>query len=1111
MPLPQPPAASQASLSAPFSVCPSQEVCSSWELEQLEKLTTHGIKTPDASRFRLPKSKRSGSKGGTDAGLTPASGATVRPTPRFAPSWQSRSHTSNVPTPASQPAARKFRVDGAINTGSRSASVVGRRFHSHAPLLLQNRNHQDPFEGGGDAIEDGSSPIQGPPQTPQTPQRRLDEEDDGSPLVVRESPTATRTKQPAQPLHLPRPGIFSVSAGARRRKQRLELEDEIEDVAPSRSHSGSEGEGAGEGEDNSGESAICAANTTPRSAATSVPPGRPPLAGQKTSAARLLSSIQPLKRRRLFVSPGLITSSPPIAGSDQDDGESGGGGGDVDVDVDVDDGHEARNDGRPSFVPLFKIKTGNKLRHGWDGDDIVDAESSSGSGDDGGRYGNEEIRDIVDYGELFEYADSSDDDGHGHAANKVDNENSDTYEDDAMMDDDHDEDRREDDYDEDMMLDQTPPRIRRARQRQQEKEQEQEQEQQQQQEQKRLHSQRQRLPTFQRARLFMTRKSTDLAGDDADAAEGESLPDGEYTNNGGEHTSDQDLTTPARQQHYYDAVLHQPPPDFFSPQKKRRRKQKRPRHSRHSNDDEMDGLDGLASPSATAAAAITAPEQYVPGGLAASLRDWLLQVKSGGGMHTATSMPTAAGGLGRFVIDETRQMPGMVRLAYSDTPYHEPLRILFCGSDAFSCASLQALYDVMLQQKTDGMAVSPDRPGRIASLDVVVRPAKRSGRGMKQAVDSPVKVLATQLGLPIHERDTFTGWTPPPAASGRGINLVVAVSFGLFVPPRLLRAARFGGLNVHPSLLPDLHGAAPIEHAVLLGRTRTGVTVQTLHETTFDGGRRLLQGPVEGPVEGHDKVNAEHPFGIALPDRVTAADLHERLAPIGAHLLSDVLRRGLYLPERASETPVTYTPPFPPAAAPKLSKADRQVVWRHVPEVSAVSAVNAAQTTSADIDRRARALGALWTHLETRPSSSNAPGGQRKRAILDNMGLVSCPTALREALRTALVADQGGEWPGDGVKALTFVQDAAGQQEQQQHQQQQQQQRVTLPFVVDGTSIVVPVGVDRTDLDNGHACLRIGSIKIEGYGTKPAARAVGAFSRTTAFAKDISWDVALRG
>ncbi len=44
----------------------------------------------------------------------------------------------------------------------------------------------------------------------------------------------------------------------------------------------------------------------------------------------------------------------------------------------------------------------------------------------------------------------------------------------------------------------------------------------------------------------------------------------------------------------------------------------------------------------------------------------------------------------------------------------------------------------------------------------------------------------------------------PPESDGQGpVNLIIAVSFGLFVPPRLLRLAKYGGLNVHPSLLPE--------------------------------------------------------------------------------------------------------------------------------------------------------------------------------------------------------------------------------------------------------------------------------------------------------------------
>lgn len=43
----------------------------------------------------------------------------------------------------------------------------------------------------------------------------------------------------------------------------------------------------------------------------------------------------------------------------------------------------------------------------------------------------------------------------------------------------------------------------------------------------------------------------------------------------------------------------------------------------------------------------------------------------------------------------------------------------------------------------------------------------------------------------------------PPKPQGEPINLIIAVSFGLFIPPRILKGAKYGGLNVHPSLLPE--------------------------------------------------------------------------------------------------------------------------------------------------------------------------------------------------------------------------------------------------------------------------------------------------------------------
>lgn len=140
----------------------------------------------------------------------------------------------------------------------------------------------------------------------------------------------------------------------------------------------------------------------------------------------------------------------------------------------------------------------------------------------------------------------------------------------------------------------------------------------------------------------------------------------------------------------------------------------------------------------------------------------------------------------------------------------------------------------------------------------------------------PIKAAAAEESLVTHTIDTFTGWTPPSR-----VDLIVAVSFGLFVPPRILNLARFGGLNVHPSLLPDLKGPAPIQQAILKGRRHTGVSVQTLHPSQFDGGVVLAQTPAPG---------------ILLSDEVDAEALTKRLGHEGAKMLVDVLKAGTFVP-----------------------------------------------------------------------------------------------------------------------------------------------------------------------------------------------------------------------
>lgn len=226
------------------------------------------------------------------------------------------------------------------------------------------------------------------------------------------------------------------------------------------------------------------------------------------------------------------------------------------------------------------------------------------------------------------------------------------------------------------------------------------------------------------------------------------------------------------------------------------------------------------------------------------------------------------------------------------TSKDERLRILFCGADPFSIASLKAIHTESRTNPT------------IASIDVVTKKDKRTGRGLRFVTAPPIKKVALDLGLPVHQIDTFTGWDPPVNVSDH-IDLIVAVSFGLLIPPRILKLSRYGGINVHPSLLPDLRGAAPIQWTIIQGRKDSGVSIQTLHPSKFDEGLILDQTP---------------PLPIPDPHGTTFELERDRLAPIGAEMLVKAIRNKLYLPPYTG-----IDPKYPVTFAPKMKQTDRIV------------------------------------------------------------------------------------------------------------------------------------------------------------------------------------------
>jgi methionyl-tRNA formyltransferase len=185
---------------------------------------------------------------------------------------------------------------------------------------------------------------------------------------------------------------------------------------------------------------------------------------------------------------------------------------------------------------------------------------------------------------------------------------------------------------------------------------------------------------------------------------------------------------------------------------------------------------------------------------------------------------------------------------------------------------------------------------------VYTRAAKPAGRGMKLQL-SPVEQEARRLGIPVVTPTTLK--TPQALEEFRAhaADAAVVVAYGMILPRAILDAPKLGCFNLHASLLPRWRGAAPINRAIMAGDTETGVMVMKM-----DAG-----------LDTGDVAMAER---MAIMDAMTAADLHDALAPLGGDLMvraMGALERGKLQLTPQTDEGVTY--------AHKIEKAEARIAW----------------------------------------------------------------------------------------------------------------------------------------------------------------------------------------
>jgi len=215
-----------------------------------------------------------------------------------------------------------------------------------------------------------------------------------------------------------------------------------------------------------------------------------------------------------------------------------------------------------------------------------------------------------------------------------------------------------------------------------------------------------------------------------------------------------------------------------------------------------------------------------------------------------------------------------------------PLRLIFMGTPDFAVPTLCALHG-------DGHEI----------VAVYTRAAKPGGRRGLQLQPTPVEREARRLGIPVTTPKTLK--TPEALEEFRAhrADAAVVVAYGMILPQAILAAPPLGCFNLHASLLPRWRGAAPINRAIMAGDAETGVMVMKM-DVGLDTG---------------DVAMAER---IGISDAMTASDLHDRLAPLGAGLMVRAIAAlaggGLELTKQAGEG-VTY--------AAKIEKAEARIDW----------------------------------------------------------------------------------------------------------------------------------------------------------------------------------------
>jgi methionyl-tRNA formyltransferase len=214
------------------------------------------------------------------------------------------------------------------------------------------------------------------------------------------------------------------------------------------------------------------------------------------------------------------------------------------------------------------------------------------------------------------------------------------------------------------------------------------------------------------------------------------------------------------------------------------------------------------------------------------------------------------------------------------------LRLVFCGTPQFAVPSLKYLL----------------KQAEIEVAAVITQPDRPKGRG-QEISQSPVKEVAVQAGVPVHQPPKIRAPEFQPVLEALAPDAIVIIAYGQIIPARLLTIPNLGWINLHASLLPKYRGAAPINWAIVNGETVSGITTMRI-DAGMDTGEMLLQQE------------------ISIGAKEAAPELAARMSEAGAPLMLETLRglqSGAVRPRPQNHQQASM--------APMLKKEDGRIDW----------------------------------------------------------------------------------------------------------------------------------------------------------------------------------------